>query len=47
LAIPKASPAPHAADNAGAGDLTLSPAEIAMIDQAFPLGPEPEGLPML
>jgi diketogulonate reductase-like aldo/keto reductase len=47
LAIPKASTAPHAADNAGAGDLTLSPAEIAMIDQAFPLGPEPEGLPML
>jgi diketogulonate reductase-like aldo/keto reductase len=47
LAIPKASTAPHAADNAGAGDLTLSPAEIAMIDQAFRLGPEPEGLPML
>jgi diketogulonate reductase-like aldo/keto reductase len=47
FAIPKASTAPHAADNAGAADLTLSPAEIATIDQAFPLGPEPEGLPML
>jgi diketogulonate reductase-like aldo/keto reductase len=47
FAIPKAATAPHAADNASAGDLTLSTAEIAMIDQAFPLGPEPEGLPML
>jgi diketogulonate reductase-like aldo/keto reductase len=47
FAIPKASTAPHAADNAGAGDLTLSVDEIAVIDQAFPLGPEPDGLPML
>ena len=47
LTIPKASTAAHAADNAGAGDLTLSAEEIARIDQAFPLGPEPDGLPML
>jgi diketogulonate reductase-like aldo/keto reductase len=47
FAIPKASTAAHAADNAGAGALTLSAVEIAMIEQAFPLGPEPDGLPML
>ena len=47
FAIPKASTAPHAADNAGAGDLTLSADEIAVIDRAFPLGPKPDGLPML
>jgi diketogulonate reductase-like aldo/keto reductase len=47
FAIPKASTAAHAADNAGAGDLTLSADETAMIDSAFPLGPEPDGLPML
>jgi len=47
LAIPKASSAEHAADNAAAGDLTLSAAEIAALDKAFPLGPKPRGLPML
>jgi diketogulonate reductase-like aldo/keto reductase len=47
FAIPKASAAAHAADNAGAGDLTLRADEIAMIEQACPLGPEPDGLPML
>jgi diketogulonate reductase-like aldo/keto reductase len=47
FAIPKASTAVHAADNAGAGDLTLSAEEIRMIEQAFPLGPEPDSLPML
>jgi diketogulonate reductase-like aldo/keto reductase len=47
FAIPKASGAAHAADNAGAGDLTLSAAEVGMIEQAFPLGPEPDSLPML
>jgi diketogulonate reductase-like aldo/keto reductase len=47
FAIPKASTVPHAADNAGAGDLTLNAGEIAVIDQAFPLGPKPDGLPML
>ena len=47
LAIPKASSAEHAADNAAAGDLTLSTAEIAALDKAFPRGPKPRGLPML
>lgn len=47
FAIPKASTPAHAAENAGAGDLTLSTEEIAMIDAACPLGPEPDSLPML
>jgi diketogulonate reductase-like aldo/keto reductase len=45
--IPKASTTAHAADNAGAGDLTLSADEIAAIDRAFPRGREPSSLPML
>lgn len=47
LAIPKASSTEHAADNAAAGDLTLSAAEIAALDKAFPRGPKPRSLPML
>jgi diketogulonate reductase-like aldo/keto reductase len=47
LAIPKASNASHAADNAGAGDLKLADNEIAALDKAFPHGPKPRGLPML
>jgi len=47
FAIPKASSPEHAADNAGAGDLQLSAAELALIDEAFPLGPRPRSLPML
>ncbi len=47
FAIPKASTAEHAADNAGAGRLTLSADELAMIEHAFPLGTEPDVLPML
>ena len=47
LAIPKASSAEHAADNAGAGKLKLSDADIAALDKAFPRGPKPRGLPML
>jgi diketogulonate reductase-like aldo/keto reductase len=47
FAIPKASSPQHAADNAAAGELTLSEAEIAALDQAFPRGPKPRGLPML
>ena len=39
--IPKASSPEHAAENAGAGDLRLSEAELALIDEAFPLGPRP------
>jgi len=47
LAIPKASTAEHAAENAGAGDLRLTEAELDRIDQAFPRGVRPRGLPML
>jgi diketogulonate reductase-like aldo/keto reductase len=47
FAIPKASSPEHAADNAAAGELTLSEAEIAALDKAFPRGPKPRGLPML
>ena len=45
--IPKASSPEHAADNAGAGALRLTEAELARIDVAFPLGPRPRRLPML
>jgi diketogulonate reductase-like aldo/keto reductase len=44
--IPKASTPEHTAENSGAGDLRLSPAEIALIDEAFPRGPRPRTLPM-
>ena len=47
LAIPKASSAEHAADNAGAGNLSLGDSEIAALDKAFPRGPKPRSLPML
>jgi diketogulonate reductase-like aldo/keto reductase len=47
LAIPKASSPDHAAENAGACALTLSEDDILALDQAFPRGPKPRGLPML
>src|SRR3984957_7046689 len=47
FAIPKASSAEHAADNAAAGDLVLGDDEIAALDKAFPRGARPRGLPML
>ena len=47
FAIPKASSADHAAENAAAGDLKLSQSEIAELDKAFPRGPKPRSLPML
>jgi len=47
FAIPKASSPEHAADNAGAGTLSLTDAEFARLDTAFPLGPRPRRLPML
>lgn len=47
LAIPKAGSADHAADNAAAGALALTPDEIAAIDAAFPRGRKPHSLPML
>jgi len=45
--IPKASNPAHAEENARAGALHLSDAELARIDAAFPLGPRPRSLPML
>jgi diketogulonate reductase-like aldo/keto reductase len=45
--IPKASNPDHVAENARAGNLELTEAEIMRIDQAFPLGPHPRRLPML
>jgi len=47
FAIPKAATPEHAADNAAAGELALSEAEMAALDRAFPRGPKPRGLPML
>lgn len=47
FAIPKAASLEHIAENAGAGDLHLTEAEITQIDQAFPLGSLPGHLPML
>jgi diketogulonate reductase-like aldo/keto reductase len=47
FAIPKASNPEHARENAGAGDLRLGDAEVALIDQAFPLGAPPRVLPTL
>ena len=47
FAIPKASNREHAEENAGAGGLHLSAAELAQIEAAFPLGSRPRSLPML
>jgi diketogulonate reductase-like aldo/keto reductase len=44
--IPKASSSAHVEENAGAGDLSLSDAEIAVIDRAFPKG-RSRALPVL
>jgi diketogulonate reductase-like aldo/keto reductase len=46
LTIPKAANPAHAAENAAAGDLTLSDTEMARIDAAFPAGRQ-RGLAML
>jgi diketogulonate reductase-like aldo/keto reductase len=47
FAIPKASSAEHAGENAAAGDLVLTKDEIAALDAAFPRGQKPRSLPML
>ncbi|PVZ96338.1 oxidoreductase [Amnibacterium flavum] len=47
FAIPKASTAAHADENAGAGSLRLSAAECDRISAAFPRGARPRRLPML
>jgi diketogulonate reductase-like aldo/keto reductase len=45
--IPKAGLAEHAAENAGAGALALSEAELARIDAAFPRGARQRELPTI
>ena len=47
FAIPKASSPDHAADNARAGNVQLTEADVARIEVAFPLGSRPRRLPML
>jgi diketogulonate reductase-like aldo/keto reductase len=47
FAIPKASSLAHAEENAAAGALELSEAELAEINAAFPLDPRRRPLPML
>ncbi|HVS34166.1 MAG TPA: aldo/keto reductase [Gemmataceae bacterium] len=47
FAIPKASNPEHARQNAAAGDLRLWDAEVARIDEAFPVGRRPRVLPTL
>lgn len=47
FAIPKAANPAHAAENAAVRSLRLSDDDLAAIDSAFPLGPEPASLPML
>jgi diketogulonate reductase-like aldo/keto reductase len=47
FAIPKSSKPAHTEQNAAAGTLTLSEAELAQIDAAFPRGPRRRSLPML
>jgi diketogulonate reductase-like aldo/keto reductase len=47
FAIPKASSPDHAKENAIAGDVHLTDAEIAAVDIAFPRGPRRLTLPML
>jgi diketogulonate reductase-like aldo/keto reductase len=45
--IPKAANPDHTAENAGAGELDLSDADVTRIGAAFPLGPRPRVLPTL
>jgi diketogulonate reductase-like aldo/keto reductase len=47
FAIPKAANPEHTAENAAAGGLRLTDAEIASLDAAFPPGSRPRALPML
>ncbi|HYO14775.1 MAG TPA: aldo/keto reductase [Thermoanaerobaculia bacterium] len=47
FAIPKASDPGHAADNAAAGEIELTPEEVRRLDEAFPLGPRRPGVPTL
>jgi len=45
LTIPKATRLVHVIDNAAAGDLSLTAAELSRIDAAIPIGQRPRALP--
>ncbi len=45
--IPKAARPEHVDENAGAGSLRLTQADVARIDEAFPLGRAPRSLPTI
>ena len=45
--IPKATSLAHVAENAGAGRLELTPAEVQRLEVAFPRGKPRRGLPMI
>ncbi|MBV8377018.1 MAG: aldo/keto reductase [Verrucomicrobia bacterium] len=47
FAIPKASSLEHVVENANASNFRLTPAEVAQIEDAFPLGQHSGRLPML
>ncbi len=47
FAIPKSATVAHVEDNAAAGDLALTDAEIERIDAVFPLGRPRRGVPMI
>jgi diketogulonate reductase-like aldo/keto reductase len=47
FAIPKASRVEHVEENVKAAEVTLSAAEMASIEEAFPRGPRKRGVPML
>lgn len=47
FAIPKSSDVRHTEENAAAGDIELSEAELDALEAAFPLGPRRRGVAML
>ena len=47
FAIPKSTSLEHLRENAGGAKVELSPADIAAIDRAFPVGRRRRGVPML
>ncbi|MGE0238765.1 MAG: aldo/keto reductase [Parvibaculaceae bacterium] len=47
FAIPKAARLAHVEENAKASDIKLGDADVARLEEAFPLGVKPRGLPMI
>jgi diketogulonate reductase-like aldo/keto reductase len=47
FAVPKAARLAHVEENAKVVDIKLSDADIARLEEAFPLGVKPRGLPMI